>query len=119
MRGVPPEVDQLMWAVSENPEPQAISEFGERYPHLRAELMHRVNMVRSLRNEVRPASQVRQERPQFEHRQPVPTPSPRAIFLTGALALAAVAAASYTVYTLAQPEPRLPKPHFEAPVVRT
>ncbi len=105
MRGVPPEVDQLMWAVSENPDPGAIAEFGERYPQLRAELMHRVNMVRSLRNEVKPGLQRRQELPRFQPREVASMPNPRGLVLAGGLALAALAAASYTAYSMLKPAP--------------
>jgi hypothetical protein len=105
MRGIAPEVDRLMWAVAENPEVGAIAEFGARYPELRAELMHRVNMVRSLRNEVRPSPRNTVERPRFEHRDVRTRANPRAVAFAGTLAFAALAAASYTAYTLFHPEP--------------
>lgn len=49
MRRVPEELNRLMWLVAEEQDPRAIEEFGDRYPHLRAELSQRLEMVRGLR----------------------------------------------------------------------
>jgi hypothetical protein len=99
MKGVPPEVDRLMWAVAENGTEQAIHEFVGRYPQHRGELMHRVNMVAGLRDQVRQPVRPQAQIPKFVPREPIQSPNPRVVFLVGGLCLAALAAASYTAVT--------------------
>ncbi len=49
MKGLPPEIDELMWTIAESDDIAAIDEFGDRYPAYRGELGKRLQMVRSLR----------------------------------------------------------------------
>ena len=46
---VTPEQDELMWQLAESGEPNALEDFGRRYPDLRPEMTRRLNMVRSLK----------------------------------------------------------------------
>jgi hypothetical protein len=116
VKGIPPELDRLMWAVAEDGGDQAIHEFVGRYPQHRGELMHRVNMVAGLRNQVRQPSQPYRQIPRFEPREPVQTLNPRAVFFVGVLGLAAIAAASYTAVFALKPVSH-PQPPPVIPVV--
>ena len=46
---VAPDVEQMMWMVAESADPNAIEDFGARFPHLRFELSKRIDMVRKLK----------------------------------------------------------------------
>lgn len=116
MKGVPPEVDRLMWAVAEAASPESIEEFCGRHPGHRAELMRRVNMVQSLRNQVKSPVPRYAEAPRFVPTEPVPAPNPRGLFLAGALGIAAIATASYTAYSAFHPAHRPVQPAVVKPV---
>lgn len=45
MSKIPKDVDDLMWLAAESGNPQAVRDFGNRFPHLRGELLKRVQMV--------------------------------------------------------------------------
>lgn len=49
MNKIPAELDALLWSVVDSGDPQAIEEFGERYPHLRAEAGKRLALVRNFK----------------------------------------------------------------------
>lgn len=49
MKKIPPEIDSLMWAVAENPDPATIDDFESRYPDHRYELGRRLATVRALK----------------------------------------------------------------------
>jgi hypothetical protein len=49
MTSLPPEIDTLMWSVAESGDPQAVTEFQNRFPEHRLELMKRVNAITGLR----------------------------------------------------------------------
>lgn len=49
MRKIAPEVEQLMWTLAEHRDPEAIDEFGQRYPDLRGELGKRLALTTSLK----------------------------------------------------------------------
>lgn len=49
MNKIPVELDTLLWSVVDSGDPQAIEEFGERYPHLRAEAGKRLALVRNFK----------------------------------------------------------------------
>lgn len=111
MKGIPPEIDQLLWAVAEDESPAAGDEFVKRYPALAGELARRRQMIRGLRG-----GRIVAERaepfaaPKFQPR-PVTTPaSPRTVGLVTALGLAAVAVAAYTVTLFATPKPEVKRP---------
>jgi len=46
---IPREIDELMWTVAEGGDPHAISEFGDRYPNMREELLKRLKTVQALK----------------------------------------------------------------------
>lgn len=46
---IPKEIDELMWTIAEAGDPHAISEFGERYPNMREELLKRMKTVQALK----------------------------------------------------------------------
>lgn len=48
MRKIAPEVEELMWTLAEHRDPDAIDEFGQRYPDLRGELGKRLALTTSL-----------------------------------------------------------------------
>lgn len=50
MKQVPQDIDSLMWAVAENPTPEALDDFQERFPDLSVELFRRVRMVSSFKS---------------------------------------------------------------------
>ncbi len=113
MRGLPPEVDRLMWAVAENPTPTALDEFGQRYPQYRSEMLRRMEMVKGLRSEVRPQQAGhRSEIPKFQMREVSPSGPPRGVFLVAGLSIAAIAAASYTAFSGMRTPPARPKVAF-------
>ncbi len=49
MSRIPPDVDRLMWALADDPEPNALDEFERRYPAYVGELGKRIDMVRRMR----------------------------------------------------------------------
>lgn len=49
MSRIPKDVDDLMWSVAESGDSQAVKEFGNRFPHLRGELLKRLQMVGQLK----------------------------------------------------------------------
>ena len=108
MKHVAPELDSLMWTLAEEMNERAIDEFGNRHPELRSELVHRINMVKGLRGAKTPTKTVHAEIPRFVPKDVRHAPAPaKGSFIIGGLALAAIAAAAYTVTTLLAPEPRL------------
>jgi hypothetical protein len=112
MKGFPPEVDSLMWAVAEDGKDSAIHEFVGRYPQFRGELMRRVNMVTELRRHSKP---VHQELPRFVLRGQKPAVSKKGIAIGGTLCFAALAAAAYTISTFVKQENAIPEvrlPHI-------
>lgn len=111
MKGIPPEIDTLLWAVAEDESPRAGDEFVARYPKYAGELARRRQMVKGLKG-VRPATNVASRaRPAFRpapvRTQPIPR---RTLVGVGALVLAAIAVASYTAATFATPAPHRQTP---------
>ncbi|MBS1702161.1 MAG: hypothetical protein JST12_10910 [Armatimonadetes bacterium] len=47
---IPREIDELMWTIAEGGNSEAISEFGDRYPNLREELLKRIRTVNALKS---------------------------------------------------------------------
>ena len=114
MRRPPPEIDRLMWALSENPNPQAMDEFGVRYPEWRSELLHRVGMVRGLRQSGTAKSAPKGAIPKFQLREPPRAIPARPLTFFGAVALCALAAASYVAVSNGSAQP--PKQPLVPPV---
>lgn len=97
MKGISPQLDQLMWVIAESQDAKAIDEFGQKHPELRSELTHRLAMVRSLRSAGKhtdQATRIPQFRPVSHVRQ---APPRRTVAVVSALGLAALAMATYTV----------------------
>jgi hypothetical protein len=46
---IPPDIDELMWAIAENDTPDAVYEFEHRFPKYQQELMRRIKTVQALR----------------------------------------------------------------------
>lgn len=110
MSKIPAEIDQMLWTVAEQQNMNAETEFLRRYPIYREELMRRkeaVSRLRTSRPGNPPGTPLKPKTaPRFVPREKVATlPEPRKIVLVGALALAALAAASYTVTTMLTPPP--------------
>lgn len=55
---IPREVDDLMWAIAEGTDSDAIEAFGDRYPALREELLKRIRTVNALKAGNRPIKAV-------------------------------------------------------------
>lgn len=95
---LPAELDSLMWSVAESGDRSAIDQFGERYPHLRAELGKRLAMVRQLRG-AKPETTGFSSVPRFENRQPAPSPTPfgRPAMVAAAFVLVVIASAAFVI----------------------
>ena len=112
MKGIPPEIDDLLWRLAEDGGPAARAEFETRHARYGPELSRRVRMVAELRQ----AGRALVHRPSFTPRPKKVAATPRwavgAAIGTGTLALGAV------VYVLASSgeRPTMPPP---PPVVRT
>ncbi|MGV3617025.1 MAG: hypothetical protein ACO1SV_16990 [Fimbriimonas sp.] len=110
MKGIPPEIDTLLWAVAEDESPRAGDEFVARYPKYAGELARRRQMVQGLKGGRPTTTTVPRARPAFRpapERSAVPR---RTLAMVGTLVLAAIAVASYTVATMAAPPAPDPKP---------
>lgn len=122
MKGVPPEIDQLMWSLAEESNQRAIDEFGERYPQHRGELMRRMAMVASLRGAQPGTKTAVSGIPHFRPTELRPTPpSPRLQLVVGAMMVAAIVMAGYTAYQFIQPPAGKPvmvvKPNLAPPTL--
>jgi hypothetical protein len=104
VKGIPPEIDTLLWAVAEDESPRAGDEFVARYPKYAGELARRRQMVQGLKGGRPTKAATVRTRPAFRpapvRTQPV---SRRTAVGVGALLLAAIAVASYTIATVATP----------------
>jgi hypothetical protein len=115
MNRIPPDVDRLMWALADNPEPNALDEFERRYPAYVGELGKRIDMVRRMRGTpLKPDA----NRPVPPFR-PVPAapewsrPVSAAAF--GLLLLALATASYFATRWYLRPEPPSPVPVVEHP----
>jgi hypothetical protein len=93
---IAPEIDELMWTIAQQRDPQAIDEFGQRFPELRQELGKRLALTNSLKTAsvaTRPHSI-----PRFTPRQAPPPwwTKPTALALAGAV-LVVLAMGSYSL----------------------
>ena len=96
MNRVPNEVDELMWGVAESADPEAIAQFGARYPDCRIELARRIAMVESLKSAGKRAA-AGMTPPSFEPRTPQVVPLRPGMWLAAAVALVGLAYGSYVV----------------------
>jgi hypothetical protein len=105
MKGIPPEIDRLLWAVAEDPGVEAGDEFVRRYPQYAGELARRRNLVRGLKNS-RPKGKVGSEvRPRVAYRRTTKRSTPRGLIVAvSVLGFAAVAAAAYTLALFTAPQ---------------
>ncbi len=46
---IPPDIDELMWAIAENDTPDAVYDFEHRFPKYQQELMRRIKTVQALK----------------------------------------------------------------------
>lgn len=117
MKGIPPEVDQLLWDVAEDPSERASEEFVQRYPHFAGELARRRAMVMGLKGEKRSNRSTPRPTPSFRQvaRPPV---SPQIRWAVGGLVVAAVGVLSFTVSTALLPRTVVAPPPV-SPVVET
>jgi hypothetical protein len=111
----PEELERLMWSVAESEDPNAINEFGDRFPHLRTELVKRMSMVRQLRGAAKPGTPVRQI-PKFENRPVRPAPVQPSVWIGSGLVLAAVAAAAFVVTRSLTRPPVIPEAPFSVKI---
>jgi hypothetical protein len=107
---IPPEVDGLMWGVAENPTDKAVEEFVVRFPNQRAELMKRINMVRDLKHQVKPADPLHRELPRFHPTPPGPTGPPAGWPIAAGLGVLALATLAFAGYSFSRPQPAPPPP---------
>lgn len=116
MKGIPPEIDQLLWAVAENPSLQAGDEFVQRYPHYAGELARRRTMVQGLKGGRTTATPAPRPTPTF-HPAPKVAPPPSTLYAVGGLVLVAVGALSSTLSTALLPRPaKEPAPIHSVPL---
>lgn len=90
---IPNEIDELMWTIAEGGDGHAVTEFGERYPALREELLKRIRTVQALKAAGRPVSSGKI--PAFRNTQTRPV-NARPVFLS--LGLAAVLAFAFGIW---------------------
>lgn len=123
MKGIPPEIDRLMWTVAEHESPSAADEFLARYPIYREELMRRRETVSKLKVSRPGAKPEAVAIPRFSPREPKRVaPAPRQVAVVGGLVLTALALASYTATLIFSPAPTPtpdPAPHRSPAPVAT
>lgn len=108
MTKIPTDVERLMWLVAESDDPQAVKDFESRFPAFAPELARRRMMVSNLKSagsHRTPPSRIPAFAPsEVAHRAPS-----RTLWITGGLALAALAFATYSVSRYSNnPKPALP-----------
>jgi hypothetical protein len=117
MKHISSDVDKLMWTIAESGDMKAADDFENRFPDLRLELAKRFTMVRNLRgaNPIRSGPAVR---PVFRP-NPVAQPLCKKPFFIGGgmLGLAAIAAASYVVTSMAMAPKPAPVKSYVPPVI--
>jgi hypothetical protein len=108
MKGIPPEIDALMWQLAENGNPVAQAEFEARHTRYGPELTRRIRMV----GELRQAGKAVTARPTFTPRPArVVPPSRWAVGAAVGLAVVAVAAVTFVATTSGEkPSVSAPKP---------
>jgi hypothetical protein len=120
VKGIPPEIDRMMWTVAEQENAAAAEEFLQRYPIYREELLRRRQAVSGLKTSRPIEKSTPHAIPRFVPREARrQAPAPRQVAVVSGLVLAALAVASYTATTLLTPppaptpkvEPVVPSPH--------
>ena len=118
MKGIPPEIDALMWQLAEGGGPVAQAEFETRHTRYGPELSRRIRMVAELRQ----AGKTVHHRPTFCPRPTRVSPAPRwAVGSVVGMAALAVGAVAYVSFSGEKPRPvPLPTvPHIETRPVET
>ena len=106
---IPPDVERLMWLVSESNDPQALQDFEERFPQFTAELGRRRRMVSDLKGAKTVAAPTQNHIPTFTPRQVESNGISRSVWVVGSLAAAALAFASYSIGVwVTKDPPKLP-----------
>lgn len=110
---IAPEIEELMWTLAESRDPQALDEFGRRYPELIQELGKRLAMTAGLRG-ARVAGTV-SSIPRFTMRhRPQPIWSRPLALAAAAVVLSGLAIASFTLTRdLSRPSPVVVVPKVE------
>lgn len=110
MKGIPRDVDQLMWTLAEARDAKAQLEFEERFPDLKYELANRISLVRNLKGS-KPGPQAGDAPPAFIPPRSNPPPSLNWRWsFAAALMIAALAFGSYAGYRAFRSVPTQPTP---------
>ena len=104
MKGVPPEIDALMWSLAEEGGPVAQAEFEARHARYGPELTRRIRMVAELRE----AGKKPTHRPTFTPRPARVVPTPR--WIVGAAVGLSILAVGAFAYVAASADERVPAP---------
>ncbi|HMS56417.1 MAG TPA: hypothetical protein PKA27_13540 [Fimbriimonadaceae bacterium] len=111
MKHVPQDIEALMWAVAENPTPDALNDFQERFPDLSVELFRRVRMVSAFKSTRPQQSSI----PRFHGAPSRGFQWRPATTALAAFALVALSVGSYVVTKgLVGSEPEVPQPVIQA-----
>lgn len=106
MSKIPPEIDQMIWTVAEQGNPNAETEFLRRYPLYREELLRRKAAVSGLKQSNPHSTPAAKAVPRFVPREvPKAKPAPRLVLAVGLLGLLTLAVASYTITSMLTPSP--------------
>lgn len=106
---IPPDIDELMWAIAENDTPDAVYDFEHRFPKYQQELLRRIKTVKALKSQGREAPS--REIPIFQARPAAVDPRP-----TQWLGIVAVSVAVISTAVLAATRPRAERVPLPAPV---
>lgn len=117
MKGMPADLDQLMWNIAESGDVAAADDFERRFPEWKAELESRISMVRGLRHAKPPTRTVTPEIPKFVPKpKPASTPQ-RTGWVVALSATAVLAFASFLYVSLKPPaEPAAVIPAVTTPI---
>lgn len=122
MKGIPPEIDTLMWRLAEEGGPVAQAEFESRHTRYAPELSRRIKMVAELRE----AGKAVRHRPTFTPRPVRSAPTPRwavgavvgmAVFAVGAVAYVAASADEHATKPVPPPNVNVAPPTLPAPII--
>lgn len=103
-----------MWTLAEEENERAIDEFGARHPELRAELVHRIQMVKGIRGAKRKPAETVRTIPKFV---PKEARSNGPAYVVGGLVLAAVCALAFVAATVLAPPTHSAPQSTSEPVV--
>jgi hypothetical protein len=109
MKKIAPEIEELMWAIAESRDPQAIDEFGQRFPDLRGELGKRLMLTADLKGALKTplVNSIPKFQPRAHHAVPVwqrPLALAAATLLLAMVAFGSYVAARRALESEAQPD---------------